>query len=132
MRIITRSGNEEEVKFDLITEKIKYLSSLGVWGESLNVDPVYIAQTICGLIRDGITTRELDEFSASLSATLFKEDPDYLILAGRIAINNHQKNTSENFYEDFINNLIVINPDKIQDIIDYNKDYEITYLALNL
>ena len=116
MRIITRSGNEEEVKFDLITEKIKYLSSLGVWGESLNVDPVYIAQTICGLIRDGITTRELDEFSASLSATLFKEDPDYLILAGRIAINN----------------LIVINPDKIQDIIDYNKDYEITYLALNL
>ncbi len=142
MRIITRSGNEEEVKFDLITEKIKYLSSLGVWGESLNVDPVYIAQTICGLIRDGITTRELDEFSASLSATLFKEDPDYLILAGRIAINNHQKNTSENFYEkmvhlnenkivsdDFINNLIVINPDKIQDIIDYNKDYEITYFG---
>ena len=142
MRIITRSGNEEEIKFDLITEKIKHLSSSGIWGEPLNVDPIYIAQTICGLIRDGITTRELDEFSASMSATLFKEDPDYLILAGRIAINNHNKNTIDNFYEkmirlneykiisdNFINNLILINPDKIQNIIDYNKDYEITYFG---
>ena len=45
---------------------------------------------------------------------------------------SNQYDLYELSHADFINNLIVINPDKIQDIIDYNKDYEITYLALNL
>ena len=99
MKVRTRSGNKEDVRFDLITAKLKDLAGEGIWGNSLNVDPVFVAQNICSLIYDGITTCELDEFAASFSATLFKTDPDYLILAGRISINNHHKNTSEDFYE---------------------------------
>ena len=94
MKVITRSGIEEDVKFDLITEKIKLLA-----GEDLRVDPIFVAQNVCSLIHDRITTSELDDFTSSFSATLFKKHPDYLILASRVAINNHHKNTKESFQE---------------------------------
>ena len=106
MRVITRSGQKEPVKFDLITNKITTLAteckdytSLGIPWKKLNIDPVFIAQKICSLIYDGITTAQLDDFSASFSATLFKKEPDYLILASRIAINNHHKNNKITFTE---------------------------------
>ena len=106
MKVITRSGQEEPVKFDLITNKIRALSSeckdyttLGIPWKKLNIDPVFIAQKICSLIYDGISTAQLDDFSASFSATLFKKEPDYLILASRIAINNHHKNNKITFTE---------------------------------
>ena len=106
MKVITRSGQKEPVKFDLITNKITALASeckdytsLGIPWKKLNVDPVFIAQKICSLIYDGITTAQLDDFSASFSATLFKKEPDYLILASRIAINNHHKNNKITFTE---------------------------------
>ena len=111
MRVITRSGQKEPVKFDLITNKITALASeckdyttIGIPWKKLNVDPVFIAQKICSLIYDGITTAQLDDFSASFSATLFKKEPDYLILASRIAINNHHKNNKITFTE-LCNNL---------------------------
>ena len=104
MKVITRSGQKEHVKFDLITNKITALATeckdyttLGIPWKKLNVDPVFIAQKICSLIYDGITTTQLDDFSASFSATLFKKEPDYLILASRIAINNHHKNNKITF-----------------------------------
>jgi ribonucleoside-diphosphate reductase alpha subunit len=142
MKVITRSGKEEDVKFDLITDKLRYLSSENeIWGRKLNIDPVSIAGNICGLIHDGITTSQLDEFSSSLAATLFKEDPDYLILAGRIAINNHHKNTSSDFLEvmtdlnksGIVSNAFlescVKNSDFINSIIDYDKDYLLTFFG---
>ena len=106
MKVITRSGKHEDVRFDFITAKLQNLSNENIWGRKLNTDPVYIAQNICSLIYDGITTTELDDFSASFSATLFKEDPDYLLLASRIAVNNHHKNTLNSF-KDKINFLKV-------------------------
>ncbi len=142
MKVITRSGNKEDVRFDLITAKIKELSEENAWGRSLNTDPVFVAQNICSLIYDGITTSELDEFAASFSATLFKNDPDYLILASRIAVNNHHKNTIECFYEvtkklndigiisDKFIKIVYENKEKINDILDYSKDYSISYFGL--
>ena len=47
MKVITRSGQTEEVRFDLITEKIKKLAdSDPLWGKKLDIDPVFIAQNI--------------------------------------------------------------------------------------
>ena len=124
MKVITRSGNEEDVKFDLITDKIKYLSSENeIWGRKLNIEPVFIAQNICGLIHNGITTSQLDDFSASLSATYFKKDPDYLILAGRIAINNHHKNTNSDFYNIMkrLNEIGIVSDDFIKTLKNNTK-----------
>ena len=142
MRVITRSGRTEEVKFDTITDKIKTLSEYSeVWGKKLDIDPVYIAQNICSLIFDGITTAELDEFSANFAATLFKNNPDYLILSGRISINNHHKNTHDSFlnstkelYElklvtqEFYN-IVTENSDKLEKIVDSNRDYNLTFFG---
>ena len=141
MKVVTRSGNKEDVRFDLITEKIKELSNEGMWGAKLNTDPVFVAQNICSLIYDGITTSELDDFAASFSATLFKNDPDYLILAGRIAINNHHKNTNECFsivmsnlnesgvISDTFMEIVSKNKDTLNDMIDYSRDYSISYFG---
>ena len=141
MKVITRSGKQEDVRFDFITAKLQNLSNANVWGRKLNVDPVYIAQNICSLIYDGITTTELDDFSASFSATLFKEDPDYLLLASRIAVNNHHKNTKGSFYETMthLNEYGVVSDEFIQrvqkhkdlidKIIDYDRDYSLSYFG---
>lgn len=142
MKVITRSGAKETVKFDLITNKISDLSSESpVWGKKLNVDPVFIAQKICSLIYDGITTTQLDDFSASFSATLFKHEPDYLILASRIAINNHHKNNEIDFttivaglhshgildktFADYVKD----NEEFINGCMDSSRDYSISYFG---
>jgi len=141
MKVITRRGNKEDVRFDLITAKIKELSEDNLWGPSLNTDAVFVAQNICSLIYDGITTTELDDFAASFSATLFKNDPDYLILSGRIAINNHHKNTSNSFCEvtsnlnqagiisDDFTKLVFDNKETLDNMIDYSRDYKISYFG---
>tara|TARA_B100001564_G_scaffold189792_2_gene159375 strand:+ start:1802 stop:4144 length:2343 start_codon:yes stop_codon:yes gene_type:complete len=150
MKVITRSGQKEPVKFDLITNKITALAteckdytSLGIPWKKLNVDPVFIAQKICSLIYDGITTAQLDDFSASFSATLFKKEPDYLILASRIAINNHHKNNKITFTElcnklyetgilseEFINYVNEgDNGSFFEEIIFEQRDYNISYFG---
>jgi len=141
MKVITRSGNKEDVHFDLITAKIKKLSEDPNLGNVLNTDPVFVAQNICSLIYDGITTTELDDFAASFSATLFKNDPDYLILASRIAINNHHKNTRDSFADIMqkLNTAGIISDDfmkivteynlQISEMFDYTRDYSISYFG---
>lgn len=141
MKVITRSGNKEDVRFDLITAKIKQLSENTEFGPKLNTDPVFVAQNICSLIYDGITTSELDDFAASFSATLFKNDPDYLILASRIAINNHHKNTHSSFelvmqklnttgiISDAFMTNVVKNSLEIEQMFDYTRDYSISYFG---
>tara|TARA_B110000483_G_C18206532_1_gene548027 strand:- start:7654 stop:9942 length:2289 start_codon:yes stop_codon:yes gene_type:complete len=142
MKVITRSGNKEDVRFDLITAKIKQLSENTKLGSKLNTDPVFVAQNICSLIYDGITTSELDDFAASFSATLFKNDPDYLILASRIAINNHHKNTHSSFelvmqklntagiISDAFMTNVVENSLEIEQMFDYSRDYSISYFGV--
>tara|TARA_Y100000389_G_scaffold203307_1_gene251337 strand:+ start:14485 stop:16830 length:2346 start_codon:yes stop_codon:yes gene_type:complete len=150
MKVITRSGQKEHVKFDLITNKITALATeckdyttLGIPWKKLNVDPVFIAQKICSLIYDGITTTQLDDFSASFSATLFKKEPDYLILASRIAINNHHKNNKITFTqlcnklydtgilsEEFINYVNEgDNGQFFEECIFEQRDYNISYFG---
>lgn len=142
MKVITRSGSKEPVKFDLITTKLEYLSSESdKHGRKLKIDPVFIAQKICSLIYDGITTTQLDDFSASFSATLFKYEPDYLILASRIAVNNHHKNNNISFTcltnelykcgiinEEF-NKYVNENSDFIEGCIVDSRDYTLSYFG---
>lgn len=50
-------------------------------------------------IFDGITTAQLDEYTANYASTLAAEHPDFAVLAGRIAVSNLQKQTSKVFSE---------------------------------
>ena len=100
MYVIKRNGEREEVSFDKIQKRVKYLSSLlGDQLPSLNVNPVLITQQVCSRIYDGVATRELDELAAQICASRMTDHPDYGILASRIVVSNHQKNTSPSFSE---------------------------------
>ncbi|MES1902062.1 MAG: Ribonucleoside-diphosphate reductase large subunit, partial [Paramarteilia canceri] len=48
-------------------------------------------------IHNNITTREMDNLAASIAASMSTIHPDYGLLAARIAISSHQKETLESF-----------------------------------
>lgn len=96
MFVITRSGKKEPVKFDKITLRIQKLT-YGLNTEF--VDAMEVAKrTIQGLF-DGITTEELDNLSAEVAAYMTSTHPDYSRLAGRIAVANLHRKTSDSFTE---------------------------------
>jgi ribonucleoside-diphosphate reductase alpha chain len=96
MFVTTRSGKTEPVQFDKITHRISQLS-YGL--DAKYVDAIQIAKrTINGLF-DGITTEELDNLSAEVSAYMTSVHPDYARLAGRIAVANLHRSTSDSFQE---------------------------------
>jgi ribonucleoside-diphosphate reductase alpha chain len=98
MFVTTRSGKREPVQFDKITHRISQLT-YGL--DPKYVDAIQIAKrTINGLF-DGITTEELDNLSAEVSAYMTSVHPDYARLAGRIAVANLHRQTSDSFMETF-------------------------------
>jgi ribonucleoside-diphosphate reductase alpha chain len=123
MKVIKRNGESAEVKFDQITDRIKYLASNNTWGENINIDAPLIAQKICSSIYNGISTSELDEYTASVCANMSLENLDNEILSSRISINNHQKNTSL-YYSDIVKKLSgkKLISQEIENIVDSNKD----------
>jgi len=96
MQVVKRDGRREEVRLDKITSRIEGLCA----GLDRNfIDPTNITINVVKGICDGITTVELDEFTANYASTLASEHPDFAVLAGRIAISNLQKQTSNEFSE---------------------------------
>jgi ribonucleoside-diphosphate reductase alpha subunit len=91
MQVVKRDGHVEEVSFDKVLERIRRAS------EGLSVNPTAIAQKVLGQIYNGVKTTELDELTSQLATGLSTVHPDYGILAARISISNHQKNTEPSF-----------------------------------
>ena len=126
MKVIKRNGESAEVRFDQITDRLKYLSSESSWGRQLDIDAPAIAQKVCSSVYNGISTSELDEYTANVCANKLVENLDYEILAARISINNHQKNTSL-YFSDIVNKLWnskkrPLISDEIKNIVNNNKD----------
>ena len=147
MFVTTRSGKSEPVQFDKITHRISQLT--------YNLDPKYVdamqvaKRTINGLF-DGITTDELDNLSAEVSAYMTSVHPDYARLAGRIAVANLHRQTSDSFMETFeilfnfkneytgekqpliteeIFNFAREHKDRISAEIAYSRDFEFDYFG---
>ena len=64
-----------------------------------DIDPTIIAQKVCSEIYDGVTTRELDILASEVAISLYSTHPDYSVLASRIVVSNHHKNTHNSFSE---------------------------------
>ncbi len=147
MFVTTRSGKREPVQFDKITHRISQL----VYGlDQDHVDAMQVAKrTIQGLF-DGITTEELDNLSAEVSAYMTSVHPDYARLAGRIAVANLHRSTRDSFTEtlgvlfNYENAFTkekspLISPelyefaqthkDRIEGEIAYSRDYEFDYFG---
>jgi ribonucleoside-diphosphate reductase alpha chain len=139
--VIKRNGSKEEVSFDKVTRRIKKLC----YGLSDEVSPIMIAQKVCSQIYNNVSTVELDELAAQICISMETTHLDYGILATRIIISNNHKCTSPSFSETmtilYNNNnkssliandvyeIIMKNKDKLNDVIDYSKDYLFDYFG---
>lgn len=95
MQVIKRNGKAEDVSFDKITRRIRFLLYGGL---DKNIDPVAIArEVIKDHLSDGISTTLLDDISAEICIAKTITHPDFGVLAARIAVDNYQKNTSRSF-----------------------------------
>jgi ribonucleoside-diphosphate reductase alpha subunit len=144
MRVKKRSGSYEDVSFDKIIERLQKLSE-----NFKHVDCGLIAQKVVSRMSDGMSTIELDELSSQLCTEMITTHPEYGKLGGDISINNHHKNTKESFYETCL--VLLNNTDKIgnhtpiintniwtiinnykeviENMIDYKRDYLLTYFG---
>lgn len=91
MQVVKRDGSKEDVSFDKVLNRIKKSA------EGLEVNPTLIAQRTLMRIHDGVKTTELDELAAQLSISLITTHMDYGVLASKIIISNHHRNTIPNF-----------------------------------
>ena len=145
MFVTKRNGNQEVVSFDKISNRIKKL------GQEANIKVNYTAlvMKVIDQLHSGIHTTKIDELSAEQCASMSSTHPDYNILAGRITISNHHKNTNESFYSvmnDLYNyqdkhdkhsplisaslmDVVEENKEKIESHIDYERDYLIDYFG---
>jgi ribonucleoside-diphosphate reductase alpha chain len=144
MQVIKRNGSKEDVSFDKVLNRIRIVA------EGLEVNPTLIAQRTLLRIYDGVKTSELDELAAQLSISLMTTNLDYGILASRMAISNHHRNTSDKFTDvvkSLTNQTIEKTSEKTSNIsqelidicekygeqidtkIDYTRDYNFDYFG---
>lgn len=142
--VIKRNGTKEEVSFDKVTRRLKKLCN----GLSDEINPIIIAQKVCSQIYNNVSTIELDELAAQICISMETTHLDYGILASRIIISNNHKCTSPSFSEtiyilyndksngyenhliaDDIYEIVMKNKDKLNAIINYEKDFLFDYFG---
>jgi len=148
MKVLKRNGESEEVSFDKIQNRLKALCKGPEFDRSLDIDETLVAQKVVQEIYDGVKTSLLDELSSQIAMAMYSLDPDYKILAGRIVISNHHKNTLSTFSEkidrfynhehndmkkpliaDYLYEMVQMHKDEIEDAIDYDKDYRYDFFG---
>ena len=146
MFVTKRDCNQEIVSFDKILERIKKISNTE---PIIKINYTSLAMKVIDQLYNGISTTKIDELSAEQCASMASIHPDYNILAGRIIISNHHKNTSNSFgqvmtqlyqYKDkhdkhsplvsqeFIDTILE-NPEVFESICQYDRDYLIDYFG---
>jgi ribonucleotide reductase alpha subunit len=115
----------------------------------LNVDIPMITERVSSQLYDGITPSEFTELISQICVFFSTENPDYNTLAARLEISNHHQNTPMTFLEAmeilFYNKdsngvrnpliseeligIVRINHLKIEEQIDYTRDYLFDYFG---
>ena len=149
MHVVKRDGTKETVSFDKVSNRLGKLVKGDGKQKELKVDYIALAQKVCGDMYSGVRTYELDELSAQTCAGLITECVDYGVLASRLAISNHHKRTSPSFSETIqilyestnklgkkvqlvtkeLYNTVMKHKVKLNQIIDYSRDYDIDYFG---
>ena len=145
MRVLKRNGKYENIGFDKILKRVK---SIGTeCGIKLNY--TNFVMKVIDQLYDGISTTKIDELTAEQCASLSVQHPDYNILAGRVIISNHHKNTDSTFFSvmeklynfhDVHNNhyplvsqeffdVVQTNKEELNNMIDNERDYLIDYFG---
>ena len=147
--VIKRDGSYEAFSFDKILNRVKRLGLNKENQNELAVNYTSLVQKIIDRLYNGIPTTQIDELTAQQCAALITTHPDYGKLASRLMISNHQKNTQP-IYADVVKKLycfkdihgkvsplvsedlyriVTENSQAIQDILDYDRDYNLDYFG---
>ncbi|MAF37118.1 ribonucleoside-diphosphate reductase subunit alpha [archaeon] len=144
MNVIKRNGDIEEVSFDKVQRRIRNLST-----NLSHVNQTLVSQKICSRIINNIKTSALDVLGSEICASMITTHPEYGVLASRITISNHQKNTSPSFSEtiqllydntdvhgknvplisESLYRVVQANKSKFNFVIDYSRDYNFDYFG---
>ena len=146
MFVLKRDGKKEPVMFDKITARVRKLC----YGLNPLVDPVKVAARVIEGLYDGVTTSELDNLAAEISATMTTAHPDFAKLAARISVSNLHKNTKKSFSDvmedlhkyvnprtgkkapllaDDVYKVIADNKELLDSTIIYNRDFGYDYFG---
>ena len=147
MYVTKRNGQTEIVSFDKILKRIKKV------GQEVHLKMNYtsLAMKVIDQLYDRISTTKIDELTAEQCASMSSLHPEYNILAGRITVSNHHKNTANSFVdvmqqlyqykdkhqknaplvsEEFISVIKTLGGKRILDkICIYDRDYLIEYFG---
>jgi ribonucleotide reductase alpha subunit len=145
MRVTKRNGELEDIAFDKILARVKKL------GQEANIQINYSAlvMKVIDQLYDTIPTAKIDELTAEQCAVMSTQHPDYAVLAGRVVVSNHQKNTESSFFSvveklywhndthgnhsPLLSHDLCLcanaNQEEIEEMIDYNRDYLIDYFG---
>ena len=145
MRVTKRDGELEDIAFDKILNRVKKL------GQEANIQINYssLVMKVIDQLYDKIPTTKIDELTAEQCAVMSTQHPDYAVLAGRVVVSNHQKNTDSSFfsvveklywYNDIHGNhspllshemwlTVNCNREELEEMIVYNRDYLIDYFG---
>jgi len=127
MYVVKRNGNKEIVAFDKILKRIKNI------GKDIKLNYTSLAMKVIDQLYDGISTTKIDELTAEQCDSMASIHPDYNVLAGRIVISNHHRNTSSSFssvmnqlfdYKDKHNiHSPIVSPEFISVVNQYSEDW---------
>lgn len=148
MYVITRTGKHEPLDTNKITLRLKNLANRHPKIPHINAHELMLK--VCETLKTGISTYEIDEYTSNVAASLGLINPYYLVLAGRLAIDNHQKTTMRSFTDkmrraylnkdengksaplissDFFK-FIETYQDQIETMIDYSRDFALDFLGI--
>lgn len=145
MFVTKRTGKKEIVSFDKIMKRIKKAGT----EVGIKINYAAISIKIIEQLFNEISTTKIDELTAEQCASMSSIHPDYNILAGRILISNHHKNTDSSFskvmkklynYTDkngkhspLISSelwkIVSSNSEYFDSICDYSRDYLIDFFG---
>ena len=146
LTVLKRNGKCEEVSFDKIATRLKKLAAMD---PPVTVIFSKLVITIIDQLYSGIPTTEIDELTAQQCAAMSTQSYDYSVLASRIVISNHHKNTESSFcgvmkqlynFKDVHNkhvpligettwNIIEKHQDLLDNMLNYDKDYYIDFFG---
>jgi len=147
MYVVKRNGSLEEVNFNKVVQRLKFITNEPYPLPEISVHT--LAQTVIQGLHDHIHTRDIDIHSANICASMSIQNRQYGILAGRIIINNHHKNTLTSFkdkmdilylrkdphgnicplLDERFYKFVIKNQKDIESRIDYTRDFLLDYFS---
>lgn len=141
--IITRRGKMEPLDIQKIFERIQTLVKTYMPKDKININ--YLVLEVTKGVVSGMTTSEIDKYTANVCASCSIMDPQYLKLAGIVAVADHHKNTSRSFVDKMIKiynhakasklskefiTYVEKHQDEIDKMIDYQRDFLIDFFGM--